>query len=54
MVNKKPPQLALRRFGKPSSVEDYSAAAAAALEAGVALAVSFSLIRADLPLRSRK
>jgi hypothetical protein len=52
MVNKKPPQLALRRFGKTPSASGYSAAAA--LAAGLALAVSFSLIRADLPLRSRK
>jgi hypothetical protein len=53
MVNKKPPQLALRRFGKTPSASGYSAATAA-LAAGLALAVSFSLIRADLPLRSRK
>lgn len=52
MVDKKPPQLALGRFGRKSSAGSYCAAAA--LEAGVDLAVSFSLIRADLPLRSRK
>ena len=49
-VRKKPPQRELGRFvsSRPWG-RSYLAAAA-----GAALAVSFSLIRADLPLRSRK